>query len=85
MRLPISRAMALPTARPLPGLFARLHLSEAASRLALPLICLLPILLTLPFMNEPFEGDEGVYVTVAQGDSSLGKCRDTAIAAAVDN
>ena len=36
---------------------------------ALPLIaiCLLPVLLYLPFMGSPFERDEGVYATVAQG------------------
>lgn len=36
---------------------------------ALPLIaiCLLPVLLYLPFMASPFERDEGVYATVAQG------------------
>ena len=36
---------------------------------ALPLIaiCLLPVLLYLPAMGSPFERDEGVYATVAQG------------------
>jgi 4-amino-4-deoxy-L-arabinose transferase-like glycosyltransferase len=36
---------------------------------ALPLIaiCLLPVLLYLPSMASPFERDEGVYATVAQG------------------
>src|SRR5574341_2317581 len=36
---------------------------------ALPLIaiCLLPVLLYLPSMGSPFERDEGVYATVAQG------------------
>ncbi len=36
---------------------------------ALPLIaiCLLPIVLYLPSMGSPFERDEGVYATVAQG------------------
>jgi 4-amino-4-deoxy-L-arabinose transferase-like glycosyltransferase len=36
---------------------------------ALPLIaiCLLPVLLYLPSMGSPFERDEGVYATIAQG------------------
>ena len=36
---------------------------------AIPLIaiCLLPVLLYLPAMGSPFERDEGVYATVAQG------------------
>lgn len=33
----------------------------------LALICLLPILLYLPFMSAPFERDEGVYATIADG------------------
>ena len=41
--------------------------SELAGLLVLPAICLLPLLLTAPFFTEPFEGDEGVYGTVAQG------------------
>lgn len=31
------------------------------------LLCLLPILLYLPFLGTPFERDEGVYATIAQG------------------
>jgi 4-amino-4-deoxy-L-arabinose transferase-like glycosyltransferase len=31
------------------------------------LICLLPIALAIPFLNEPFERDEGTYATIAQG------------------
>ncbi len=30
-------------------------------------ICLLPVLLYLPFLAEPFDRDEGVYATIAQG------------------
>jgi 4-amino-4-deoxy-L-arabinose transferase-like glycosyltransferase len=40
---------------------------RAASRLALPVICVLPVLLFVPFLMEPFEGDEGVYATIAKG------------------
>jgi 4-amino-4-deoxy-L-arabinose transferase-like glycosyltransferase len=35
--------------------------------LVLPVICLLPVLLYAPFLTEPFERDEGVYATIAQG------------------
>jgi 4-amino-4-deoxy-L-arabinose transferase-like glycosyltransferase len=35
--------------------------------LPLILICLLPVLLYLPFAGTPFERDEGTYATVAQG------------------
>jgi len=45
----------------------RERLLEVAKILVLPAICLLPILLTLPFMNEPFDRDEGAYATIAQG------------------
>lgn len=31
------------------------------------LLCLVPILLYLPFLGAPFERDEGVYATIAQG------------------
>jgi 4-amino-4-deoxy-L-arabinose transferase-like glycosyltransferase len=31
------------------------------------LLCLIPILLYLPFLGTPFERDEGVYATIAQG------------------
>jgi 4-amino-4-deoxy-L-arabinose transferase-like glycosyltransferase len=31
------------------------------------LLCLIPILLYLPFLGAPFERDEGVYATIAQG------------------
>jgi 4-amino-4-deoxy-L-arabinose transferase-like glycosyltransferase len=37
-----------------------------AARLALPAILLIPILLYLPFLQEPFEGDEGAHGTIAQ-------------------
>jgi 4-amino-4-deoxy-L-arabinose transferase-like glycosyltransferase len=33
----------------------------------LALVCLLPIILYLPFLSAPFERDEGTYATVAQG------------------
>ncbi len=33
----------------------------------LTLVCLLPVLLYLPFMGTPFERDEGVYATIAEG------------------
>jgi 4-amino-4-deoxy-L-arabinose transferase-like glycosyltransferase len=35
--------------------------------LLLLLLCLIPILLYLPFLHTPFERDEGVYATIAQG------------------
>jgi len=31
------------------------------------LLCALPVLLYLPFLQEPFERDEGIYATIAQG------------------
>ncbi len=37
------------------------------SRGLLVLICLLPVLLYLPFLGTPFERDEGVYATIAEG------------------
>jgi len=40
---------------------------QVLGRALLPLICLLPVLLYLPFLSEPFEKDEGTYATVAQG------------------
>ena len=48
----------------LPGRLRRLSSFEALFLLALALI---PILLYLPFIGLPFERDEGVYATVAQG------------------
>jgi 4-amino-4-deoxy-L-arabinose transferase-like glycosyltransferase len=42
----------------------RQRYAEAALLL---LLCLIPILLYLPFLGAPFERDEGVYATVAQG------------------
>ena len=41
-------------------------LRTIAARLTLPAILLIPILLYLPFLQEPFEGDEGAYGTIAQ-------------------
>ena len=35
--------------------------------LPLTIICLLPVILYLPFLAAPFERDEGVYATIAQG------------------
>lgn len=35
--------------------------------LPLVVICLLPVVLYLPFLRAPFERDEGVYATIAQG------------------
>jgi 4-amino-4-deoxy-L-arabinose transferase-like glycosyltransferase len=46
---------------------AKRHLLPSLGWLVLPGICLLPILLYLPFFLEPFERDEGVYATIAQG------------------
>jgi 4-amino-4-deoxy-L-arabinose transferase-like glycosyltransferase len=48
----------------LPGRLSRLSYVEALFLLALALI---PILLYLPFIGMPFERDEGVYATIAQG------------------
>ena len=39
----------------------------SASSLLLPLVCLLPVLLYLPILAAPFDRDEGVYSTLAQG------------------
>ena len=50
-------------ATPLPEERSR-HYTEA---LLLLLLCLIPILLYLPFLHTPFERDEGVYATVAEG------------------
>lgn len=44
--------------------FKRQFWTETAPLIAL---CLVPILLYLPFVGAPFERDEGVYATVAQG------------------
>ena len=47
----------------------RPEFSQRAVVNALPLIalCLVPVLLYLPFLGAPFERDEGTYATVAQG------------------
>ncbi len=42
-------------------------LAGLAPRLLLPAITLLPILLLAPSLTEPFDRDEGVYATIAQG------------------
>ncbi len=47
-----------------PGFFSRRSLLDNLPLIAL---CLLPILLYLPSMASPFERDEGVYATIAQG------------------
>ena len=51
------------------GLGWRPNFSRQSLLDALPLvaICLIPVLLYLPFLAAPFERDEGVYATVAQG------------------
>jgi len=41
-------------------------LRRARLPVVLAAVCALPILLYLPFLNEPFERDEGVYATIAQ-------------------
>src|SRR3989337_1933133 len=45
------------------------NLSRRSVLEAVPLIviCLLPVVLYLPFVRAPFERDEGVYATIAQG------------------
>ena len=42
------------------------HRRNAACAIALIVICLLPILLYLPFLNEPLQRDEGYYATVGR-------------------
>ncbi len=42
------------------------HRRDAACAIALIVICLLPILLYLPFMNEPLNHDEGFYAVVGR-------------------
>jgi 4-amino-4-deoxy-L-arabinose transferase-like glycosyltransferase len=51
------------------NLSVRLDFSRPALVRSLPLIliCLLPVLLYIPFASTPFERDEGTYATVAQG------------------
>ncbi len=44
-----------------------LELRGLADSVALVFICLVPIVLYLPFAGAPFERDEGVYGTIAQG------------------
>jgi 4-amino-4-deoxy-L-arabinose transferase-like glycosyltransferase len=53
----------------LPSLRPPTNLNRWASLGILLLVglCLLPVLLYLPFLNVPFERDEGVYATIAQG------------------
>src|SRR5688500_3169441 len=53
-------------ARPSPDVSAFSTLRAVASRLMLPAILLIPIILYLPYHEEPFEGDEGAYGTIAQ-------------------
>src|SRR5512138_2100097 len=53
-------------ARPSSDLPALSTFRAIASRLMLPAIVLIPVLLNLPFFEEPFEGDEGAYGTIAQ-------------------
>src|SRR3990170_7403413 len=60
LRPVIARALRL---APSPNL-SRRSLLEAVP---LIVICLLPVVLYLPFVRAPFERDEGVYATVAQG------------------
>jgi 4-amino-4-deoxy-L-arabinose transferase-like glycosyltransferase len=49
---------------PLPNIVGRWSTHEF---IFLGLLCLIPILLYLPFLGTPFERDEGVYATIAQG------------------
>jgi len=44
----------------------RSRLAESSGTLLLLAICLLPVLLYLPFLTEPFDRDEGAYATIAQ-------------------
>ena len=60
LRPVIARALRL---APSPNL-SRRSLLEAVP---LIVICLLPVVLYLPFVRAPFERDEGVYATIAQG------------------
>src|SRR5690349_12406216 len=53
-------------ARPSSDVPAFSTLRAIASRLMLPAILIIPILLFVPFLKEPFEGDEGAYGTIAQ-------------------
>src|SRR3989442_8480005 len=54
----------------LPAVLGGVRVLPILRRSRLPVVlaavCALPILLYLPFLNEPFERDEGVYATIAQ-------------------
>jgi 4-amino-4-deoxy-L-arabinose transferase-like glycosyltransferase len=58
--------MAVPNLSPARAMNLGAWLRENSRAFVLPAICLLPVLLTLPFMNEPLERDEGTYATIAQ-------------------
>ena len=45
----------------------RAFVTRLATPFALGAIAAIPVLLTLPFMHEPFDRDEGAYATIAQG------------------
>src|SRR3954469_10691249 len=57
---------AAPTQRRIKAAVSTSALHSLAGKLSLALIVLLPIALYAPFFTEPFEGDEGVYATIAQ-------------------
>src|SRR3990170_8712352 len=59
-RLVIARALSLAAS-------ASLSRRSVLDAVPLILVCLLPIVLYLPFLGAPFERDEGVYATIAQG------------------
>jgi len=46
---------------------ARLVARRLVAPFALAAIAAVPVLLTIPFMHEPFDRDEGAYATIAQG------------------
>ena len=45
----------------------RAFVTRLATPFPLAAIAAIPVLLTLPFMHEPFDRDEGAYATIAQG------------------
>ena len=58
-----------PAARAVRALLRHVSINRrtAAGAALLAAIGVLPVLLYLPFLNEPFERDEGVYATIARG------------------
>ena len=60
MRIPLAAASGA-------AVRARATTFDLRPAVLLILLCALPVLLFLPFLQEPFERDEGIYATIAQG------------------